>query len=987
MPNAVRVHRWQPAPESVYLRRLALPPLTAGVVFDRSRTSVNYANRTNTTLTAPAGIQNGDLLIIQFMTSGPSAVSATPPSGFAVVPGPSFPVQTSGIFSNAYVPSQSTLSGGGSAAVSTFTMTLPNAISPGASVCILAGGVPSAGAATNWTLTDNVTGNTYTRVGPQYSSFSTFQTAAFYGFNIQNSPTTFTLHATSSNTFTFPALLNDVFTGPTAFDDSAANIQATPGTATNAITSLALNPTVSGDLFWGATVDIGSLGGDTPGTGYTQAQYDGSSYLSEYILSNSTASKAVTFTNSTNGGTANSEWQTIGIALKPTTATVNNYTWYKIASGESGNYTVTHNAANSQGWIVACGNANTATPFAQNETHQTGTGTTTTVSGVTTTTNGNLIIFASQDFGTTQHILSGPSSGYVPRLSDAYVNPTDLYISDYQQAVGGTIGSQSITNNNTSSFAWAGFLIAIQPGASLLALLATAALKLRSRALTAGSTSIVSNSAAKVKGRASPFAALLIRARSSAKTKSHALVRATAFSLARSAAKIKSHALARGAASVLARSAAKIKSHASPFVGLFVRATGAAKAKSRALVHGTALTLTRSSAKVKSNALAHGTSLLLARSAAKVKSHATPFVGLLMRTTGAAKAKARAVVRGTSSSFARSAAKVKAHALTRGALPLLARGATQVKSRGQPTIAALLALFIRSLNAVKSHVASYHGTATVRARSATMAKGEAFHSGGVLAFVARSAARVKAHALAAGRTAIAAFSQTEAKTRARLFTPAYLRARAKGQAQAVLTITPTASLHAKAKAKSTGKASARKFMMLFASSITVAKGRATTSLGFLRLFIQSLLRVTSKAFIGSSKLYLNTNYIAAAPVLSWVASDMEAIRDLSPALAGSIEGETITFDFGPRLPPNTTIASIISITAVTKFGFDPTPQNRISGSPQLTSSPNTGNANQAVLQNVFGGIGGVTYLLTCLVQCSDDLPRSIEVCLTFYSPF
>lgn len=428
-------------------------------VYLRSLSAIPYGLRTNATLTAPSGIVNGDLLLIQFLTSGTTSITATPPAGFSAAPGPSFPVQTTIINSNAYVSSQSGLATGGSSAVSTFALTLSNAIELGANVCIFAGGVPSALAATNWTLTDNVSGNTYTRVGPQYSSFSTFQTAAFYGFNIQNNPTTFTLHATSSNTFTFPALLLDTFTGPYAFDDSAANIQATPGTATNAITSLALNPTVTGDLIWGATVDIGSLGGDTPGTGFTQAQYDGASYLSEYILSHGTGSISATFTNATGGSTANTEWQTIGIALKlgPNTK-VDNWTWYKIASSESGNYTVTHAAAQSQGYIAAYGGVDKNTPFAGNEISGTGVGGTTSVSGVTTTRNGSTIVFAGQDIGTTQNVLSGPT-GFTADLTTA-IGTSWMYVSHYYQNASGATGSQSITNNGGP---WAGFLMAIQP--------------------------------------------------------------------------------------------------------------------------------------------------------------------------------------------------------------------------------------------------------------------------------------------------------------------------------------------------------------------------------------------------------------------------------------------------------------------------------------------------------------------------------------------
>jgi hypothetical protein len=61
----------------------------------RSISSTTYATRTNTTVTAPSGITNGDLLIfgIGIFGSGGEAVDPTPPAGFSLISGPSWPLQ------------------------------------------------------------------------------------------------------------------------------------------------------------------------------------------------------------------------------------------------------------------------------------------------------------------------------------------------------------------------------------------------------------------------------------------------------------------------------------------------------------------------------------------------------------------------------------------------------------------------------------------------------------------------------------------------------------------------------------------------------------------------------------------------------------------------------------------------------------------------------------------------------------------------------
>jgi hypothetical protein len=63
----------------------------AGQPVHRSNSSVTYGSRTNTTITAPAGIVDGDILLLSLFLGSTGTPTPTPPSGFASVGvGPSF---------------------------------------------------------------------------------------------------------------------------------------------------------------------------------------------------------------------------------------------------------------------------------------------------------------------------------------------------------------------------------------------------------------------------------------------------------------------------------------------------------------------------------------------------------------------------------------------------------------------------------------------------------------------------------------------------------------------------------------------------------------------------------------------------------------------------------------------------------------------------------------------------------------------------------
>lgn len=66
-----------------------------GAVAFRSDSFVAYANRTNTLINAPAGVQNNDGLLLIFEDGAPGVVAPvpTPPAGFVILPG--FPLTRS----------------------------------------------------------------------------------------------------------------------------------------------------------------------------------------------------------------------------------------------------------------------------------------------------------------------------------------------------------------------------------------------------------------------------------------------------------------------------------------------------------------------------------------------------------------------------------------------------------------------------------------------------------------------------------------------------------------------------------------------------------------------------------------------------------------------------------------------------------------------------------------------------------------------------
>lgn len=130
----------------------------------------------------------------------------------------------------------------------------------------------------------------------------------------------------------------------------------------------------------------------------------------------------------------------------------------KGASGESGDYTVTHSAASSQGVIVCVSDGDIAQVVSSANS---GTNTTSTATGVTTPTNDSLVIFGAHNwdlYGT-----ASPPAGTTPTFTERLDSATSLiYAATGPLATASATGNKSHANLNTfTTYPWAAWLVAV----------------------------------------------------------------------------------------------------------------------------------------------------------------------------------------------------------------------------------------------------------------------------------------------------------------------------------------------------------------------------------------------------------------------------------------------------------------------------------------------------------------------------------------------
>lgn len=86
----------------------------------------------------------------------------------------------------------------------------------------------------------------------------------------------------------------------------------------------------------------------------------------------------------------------------------------------------------------------------------------------------------------------------------------------------------------------------------------------------------------------------------------------------------------------------------------------------------------------------------------------------------------------------------------------------------------------------------------------------------------------------------------------------------------------------------------------------------------------------------------------------------------------------VLFGFQDQMPFGTTISGT-DITVIVASGVDPNPTAILDGSPSLVDT-------YFIKQNLTGGVGGVTYLLTCSVAVSGGLLLSRQAYLAVLDP-
>jgi hypothetical protein len=140
--------------------------------------------------------------------------------------------------------------------------------------------------------------------------------------------------------------------------------------------------------------------------------------------------------------------------------TIKNYSYYKVASSESGNYTVTHTSSDSFGYMCAVSGGAAGAPGV---TTNTGTGTTTTALAVTPTNNNSFVMIASMDWNDTNNTLSAPT-GTTPTFNIRcnFAQCSNLFVADGVLATAASTGNKTMTNNTVSIDPWAGFLYKVE---------------------------------------------------------------------------------------------------------------------------------------------------------------------------------------------------------------------------------------------------------------------------------------------------------------------------------------------------------------------------------------------------------------------------------------------------------------------------------------------------------------------------------------------
>ena len=105
-----------------------------------------------------------------------------------------------------------------------------------------------------------------------------------------------------------------------------------------------------------------------------------------------------------------------------------------------------------------------------------------------------------------------------------------------------------------------------------------------------------------------------------------------------------------------------------------------------------------------------------------------------------------------------------------------------------------------------------------------------------------------------------------------------------------------------------------------------------------------------------------------------------------PSQDANVELDPIGFDFGPQMAAGEYITSLVALTCAVVAGYDPNPNSHLIGSPAIVSSTGSGSAFGQVNQRMGGLLGGVTYLVQCVVLTSQANKLSLWTHISAVTP-
>jgi hypothetical protein len=132
---------------------------------------------------------------------------------------------------------------------------------------------------------------------------------------------------------------------------------------------------------------------------------------------------------------------------------------YKVASGESGDYTVTHATEYSEALMFAVSGGMNAAPAV---TINTGAGTTSTATGLTTSGGNSLVAFIAHNWSL--YGSGEPPTGSSPTFTERFDSSANLtYLATGVLAAEGATGDKTQANlNNVGNYPWSAFLLEVR---------------------------------------------------------------------------------------------------------------------------------------------------------------------------------------------------------------------------------------------------------------------------------------------------------------------------------------------------------------------------------------------------------------------------------------------------------------------------------------------------------------------------------------------